>query len=111
MDKERFEEIKKEFKWAVKQGHAMTLSHSSIDWLFSTVEEQQKEIEKLRRIKNTAIEQIDVTQNRNERLEKENERYEKVMKQIQNYQIDDVDYIPIHILYEIQLLIKKTLES
>jgi len=74
MDKERFEEIKAEFKWAVKQGHAMTLSHNSIDWLFSTVEEQQKEIEKLRWIKNTAIEQIDVTQNRNERLEKENER-------------------------------------
>ncbi|ULT55426.1 hypothetical protein L1999_20300 [Neobacillus drentensis] len=41
-----------------------------------------------------------------------NERYENVLKHIQrNYEVEDVDYIPITALYEIQLFIKKALEG
>jgi chromosome segregation ATPase len=41
-----------------------------------------------------------------------NERYENAMKRIQkNYEVEDVDYIPITGLYEIQLIIKNALDG
>jgi hypothetical protein len=47
-----------------------------------------------------------------EKLKQKVERYEIAMKRIQNnYQVKDVDYIPITELYEIQLIIKNALEE
>ncbi|MCJ7840528.1 hypothetical protein MUB24_06250 [Lederbergia sp. NSJ-179] len=47
MDKGRLEDIKHEFNWAVEQGIDTVLSHSDMEWMFSTLKEQQKEIERL----------------------------------------------------------------
>jgi uncharacterized Zn finger protein len=47
-----------------------------------------------------------------QKLKEKVTRYENAMKRIQNnYEVEDVDYIPITGLYEIQLIIKNALEG
>lgn len=103
MDGERLEDIKATYQWIVEKGIPYT-EHSDIDWLIEKAElaiELEEEVKNWRKVKDATV-----------KLVKENERYKKALKSIKNnYPVPNEEFIPVEMIYEINLIVREALEG
>ncbi len=76
-DKERMEEIKEIYRWAIENSIANRIADSDIDWLINRVEELEEERDEW---KDTA-QSYYMT---NQELREQNQRYKRALEEISN---------------------------
>lgn len=104
MTQERLKEIKKNLGNTMiflGRVNGKTQLANDIDWLLSTVEEQQKEINRLNIL------------DRLHDLADENSRLREALERIKNYYpgVPNVELIPVEMLFEIHSIADKVLEQ
>lgn len=96
-DKERMEEIKEIYRWAIENSIANRIADSDIEWLI----EQAERVEKLET-------QLSINTNNMKQLQKENERYKQALEEIRGlYPLRNVGYQ----VSEIRKIVIKALEG